>query len=228
MHIVCWGIPVLATVIPLSNATYGAPGGLGWCWVVPLASTPKWAMKLWFWLSYYIWLWLTFAIIVLYFGLIAWKLKSVRAETAAQFRVIFYSMLGYPIIIFVSWFPSTCSDFGLYENPGQVYAPWYNNLTAVTSCLMGALSSILFWFTNQGLAIEWLRLAEVGFSISQYNQMMASGQYLSHGRTKSNNPQMGNISRRSRSKHSENAVDKRVSASLTQKGHNIARIAPES
>ena len=117
---------MIATVISLSNATYGAPGGLGWCWVVPTASTPKWALKLWFWLSYYIWLWLTFAVIVVYFGLIALKLALVRAETAAQFRVIFYKMLGYPIIIFVSWFPSTCSDFALYTrfalilHPGQL------------------------------------------------------------------------------------------------------------
>ena len=226
MHVLCWGIPVIATVIPLSNATYGAPGGLGWCWVVPTASTPKWAMKLWFWLSYYIWLWLTFAVIVVYFGLIALKLTSVRAETATQFRVIFYKMLGYPIIIFVSWFPSTCSDFGLYEHPGQVFAPWYNNLTAVTACLMGALSSILFWYTNLGLANEWLRLANAGFSLTQYHQLMSSGHYMSPGRSKNSNPQLGNASRRSLSKQSDNAANRRMSAAVAYKGNS--RVAPES
>ena len=227
MHVVCWGIPVIATLIPLSNATYGAPGGLGWCWVVPLASTPKWAMKLWFWLSYYIWLWLTFAVIIFYFGLIALKLTSVKAETAAQFRVIFYKMLGYPIIIFVCWFPSTCSDFQLYQYPGQVFAPWYSNLTSDLSCLMGALSSFVFWYTNMGLANEWLRLADAGFSLPQYHQLMSSGHYASPGRTKSNYPQLGNASRRSQSKHSDNAVNRRISASPAYNGLHPKRVAPE-
>ena len=218
MHVVCWGIPVITTVIPLSNATYGAPGGLGWCWVVPTASTPKWAMKLWFWLSYYIWLWLTFTVIVVYFGLIALKLASVRAETAAQFRVIFYKMLGYPIIIFVSWFPSTCSDFGLYEHPGQVFAPWYTNLTNVLSCLMGALSSLLFWYTNASLANEWLRLADAGFSIPKYHHLVSSGHNAGPGSTKPNNPQLGIASRSSPLRHL---------AAIANKSHRPAMVAPE-
>ena len=26
-HILCWGIPIIVTFIPLSNSTYGPPGG---------------------------------------------------------------------------------------------------------------------------------------------------------------------------------------------------------
>jgi len=59
-HLLCWGLPILVTVIPFGSASYGAPGrtyienatdstiyssnndGLGWCWIVDNFDSPAW------------------------------------------------------------------------------------------------------------------------------------------------------------------------------------------
>lgn len=56
-HLVCFGVPIVATFIPLTNTTYGPPEGEGWCWIVATESSPEWAEPLWFWLSFYLWIW---------------------------------------------------------------------------------------------------------------------------------------------------------------------------
>jgi hypothetical protein len=50
-HAIAWGIPTLVTFLPYVNASYGSPGGLGWCFIVPNSdgSTPGWAVVFWFW-----------------------------------------------------------------------------------------------------------------------------------------------------------------------------------
>ncbi len=43
---ICWGVPVLVTVLPFLNQSYGSPGGeIGWCWLVDTASSPYWCVQ---------------------------------------------------------------------------------------------------------------------------------------------------------------------------------------
>jgi hypothetical protein len=174
MHLLCWGIPIIATLIPLSNATYGAPGGLGWCWVVPTVGTPDWAMQVWFWLSYYAWLWLTFVIIVVYLCVITYKLQSIMAKTREAFVPMFKKLFGYPIIIFISWFPVTCADFGQYSDPSLVYPDYVQQLTSTAACLMGVLSTVLFFYTNPNLLNSWSDVAQNRYNFTASENPVAS------------------------------------------------------
>jgi hypothetical protein len=43
---ICWGVPVLVTVLPFLNQSYGSPGGeIGWCWLVDTESSPYWCVQ---------------------------------------------------------------------------------------------------------------------------------------------------------------------------------------
>lgn len=33
MHIVCWGLPLLSTLLPLTTNTYSNPENSGWCFI---------------------------------------------------------------------------------------------------------------------------------------------------------------------------------------------------
>lgn len=116
-HVVCWGFPVLATFLPFVNSTYGAPEGMGWCWVIDLPNTPLWAPELWYWLSFYIWIWLAFFIIAALVSSIIYKMRSIKNETSKKFKAILFQLVGYPIIILICWLPSSISDLQIYSNP---------------------------------------------------------------------------------------------------------------
>jgi hypothetical protein len=49
MHGICWGWPLFLTFLPYINATYAAPDGTGWCFVVPNDDAPEWATSFWYW-----------------------------------------------------------------------------------------------------------------------------------------------------------------------------------
>ena len=103
-HVLCWGFPVIATIIPFSTSTYGAPGGLGWCWVVSKDDDPpEWEAQLWYWLSFYLYVWSTMIFILIVSLRIILRLKSpdMKESTRIQFFQIFYKLLGYPAIIFI-------------------------------------------------------------------------------------------------------------------------------
>ena len=49
MHAICWGFPTILTFIIYVNATFGAPDGTGWCFIVPNDDAPSWSTEFWYW-----------------------------------------------------------------------------------------------------------------------------------------------------------------------------------
>lgn len=58
-HLLCWGLPLAVTLIPLYNMTI--VGGDSWCFFGETESSPPWGLIFWYWMSYYTWIWLSFA-----------------------------------------------------------------------------------------------------------------------------------------------------------------------
>jgi hypothetical protein len=111
-HIICWGLPLFATFIPFINSSYGAPDGFNWCWVVDTSTTPAWGASVWYWISYYTWMWLSFATIVVLFGkMILQYRRGLHPQVKARFIIAIKGLIGYPVIIFVSWLPAAIIDF---------------------------------------------------------------------------------------------------------------------
>eukprot|EP00300_Choanocystis_sp_HF-7_P023951 c25342_g1_i1.p1 GENE.c25342_g1_i1~~c25342_g1_i1.p1 ORF type:complete len:329 (+),score=42.95 c25342_g1_i1:52-1038(+) len=158
--VICYGIPLLVTLLPLINSTYGSPPPtyVGWCWVVDTKDTPAWAPTLWYWLNYYGWVWLCFVII---FGLVvATGIRYVRLQfhtkTSSAFRSTLLSLMGYPIAIIVAWFPATCQDFYDYEKPNVEYPEWVLNFADACACFMGTFCAITYFSnpTNRKMFVQ--------------------------------------------------------------------------
>lgn len=71
---VCWGLPVILTVLPFTTDSYGDTGG--WCWIK--SETPIDSM--WRFLQYYIWIWLAVAFNSFVFYNIHRKIKAIEAS----------------------------------------------------------------------------------------------------------------------------------------------------
>ena len=48
-HLVCWCFPIVLTMLPFINASYAAPGGNGWCFVVPNDPNDQNMIVFWYW-----------------------------------------------------------------------------------------------------------------------------------------------------------------------------------
>ena len=48
-HVMCWGFPILVSFLPFINASYGAPDGSGWCFVIPNDPESKMWTTFWYW-----------------------------------------------------------------------------------------------------------------------------------------------------------------------------------
>ena len=171
-HVLCWGFPVIATIIPFSTSTYGAPGGLGWCWVVSKDDNPPaWEPQLWYWLSFYLYIWATMIFILVVSLRIIFHLKSpdMKENTRIQFFKVFYKLLGYPVIIFICWLPSTVSDYIQNANPNAVLPAAYLTAANSLNCMMGVLCGLYFWLVNPNMVENWKHLYSVRFSLVEYD-----------------------------------------------------------
>jgi hypothetical protein len=81
--------------------------------------TPEWAATVWYWLSYYLWVWLAIAVIFILFVLMAVKFKAANEHTGKNFRKAGNTLIGYPFIIISSWILSSITDLAQYSYPGN-------------------------------------------------------------------------------------------------------------
>ena len=59
LYAICWGIPILVTLLPLSHFAIGAPDTYGWCFLVDRGTQTPWGLFAAWWGSFYLWLWIS-------------------------------------------------------------------------------------------------------------------------------------------------------------------------
>ena len=158
-HLFCWGIPIIATFLPLINSTYGPPSGEGipgWCWVVDTENSPEWAAEVWYWVSYYAWIWISIFSIFLLILLMCYKFfyqvstvsVTYTQSTKKNFNRSILNLAFYPLIILICWLPCSIADYIQYS---EVDIPIDPNLRAAFTTLsssMGFMSSLVFVATD--------------------------------------------------------------------------------
>lgn len=155
-HIICWGVPLLATFLPFIDVTYGNDDtSPGWCFIQGLDGSGGGASDdanqaflktMWYWLSYYVHVWLCiFAILVLAIRTYHAIRHEHKSSSQPILMSIFRQLLYYPPIIVFCWLYTTfydCYILGLsdYEQPLGLKA-----LAESIPCLQGTLMAGVFW-----------------------------------------------------------------------------------
>jgi hypothetical protein len=146
VHAYCWLPPILATVLPLINSTYGNVGN--WCWVVDTSRTPPWGGMFWFWFSFYGWVWLGLFLMLGILTEMHYIIRQKKATfTVQSLRKIVSTLNLFPLIILVAWGPACVSDtiwqmFDRYNSP-------FGMVGTMCACSQGLLTAILFWTRNK-------------------------------------------------------------------------------
>lgn len=147
-HVLCWGIPIFVTLLPLLNMTYGSPPG--WCWIVDTNDTPAWAPRLWYWVSYYIWIWISITGSIFANGVVFFKLQQVEAVTRSTFQPIFYDLAIYNLIIALCWMVPAACDFISYNDLNvDLSDEMLMRAYYFAPTLMGFLGGLHFWMRDK-------------------------------------------------------------------------------
>eukprot|EP00300_Choanocystis_sp_HF-7_P032181 c42328_g1_i1.p1 GENE.c42328_g1_i1~~c42328_g1_i1.p1 ORF type:complete len:210 (-),score=30.88 c42328_g1_i1:29-658(-) len=148
----CYGTSALVSVVPLLNATYGAPptrhgDKIGWCSIVPTNQTPSWGESVWHWTSFYAWVWCAFFALAVTLASIAINHARVLRRQGKPVALPCELLCsGYAVMVIIAWLPLVCHDVFVRNNPNAIVPAWVPVFCNVCACSMGWLCSAWFFF----------------------------------------------------------------------------------
>ncbi len=190
MHILCWGVPLFVTFIPLTTNTFGGTDDQNtWCFIAERNDSPAWGILVWPWLTFYAWLYVAIFVNVCLVASIGVHLRRM-AVVSNDITATLQKLLLYPMIFFVCWGATTVYDiYGMFyvlSNNASEDSTW-NKIVTCLSILQGVLFSLAFFYMNENIRKLWL------------DMLLQRPDYLrKHARSKGNTNSSSNISRASR------------------------------
>lgn len=145
-HLVCWGIPLILTILPLFTGSYGDTGG--WCWIMSRNAMDN----VWRFLQFYLWLFLGIGYNCFVFLSIFQKIKQMQAMSGeadglGRSRNTMAGRLRlYPLVLLICHLPGTISI--LYEL-GGTQSFILNVLTVIFGSLWGLANALVYGLTPE-------------------------------------------------------------------------------
>jgi disulfide bond formation protein DsbB len=167
-HMVCWLVPLVVTLLPLTTNTYGeADDNSGWCFIAERPDSPSYGVLLWVILSFYLWVWLSILFITVVLLRTGYHLYELNPVPPPVYNV-YYKLGLYPLVLILCWLPASLDDtlaavFGGYSFPGSIVL---NVCANVLPPLQGFLLSVIFFSSNKAVRLLWINLICGGKSAS--------------------------------------------------------------
>ena len=155
LHGICWGLPLLLTLLPLTTNRFGARHGANWCFIQNRADSPSWGIIFWVLMSFYAWIGFCMLIILVLIFLISYhtlRFEAITAQlsTGTRKNSGVNKLWLYPAVILVCWLVPSFTD--TYETLVQRAYP----LKAVVDYISfgaplckGLLNSLVFCFSTE-------------------------------------------------------------------------------
>jgi len=155
IHVVIWLLSLLVTLLPLSQVSYGARNGLGWCFIVDAADAPAYRLIMWYWLAYYLWMWISILTFILFSVLTQKSAAAARKNISSKaIKVIdplqsaFRILQPYPYLLILSWSLTTVADSFEVTLGESSVPPGLVSAGNALGCLQGFLISTYYLVSN--------------------------------------------------------------------------------
>ena len=161
MHAICWTIPTLCAVLPLTTETYGHHANDDdWCWIQPssVRSSSKELSQMWQYLTFDCVIFASF-IVMTYFGVVIfYRLQVQHLQTSKTVQSALNALLLYPIILFITWFPNAIVLAADRED--SMASPQMVVINSL-SIWQGGLTAIIFFINSRESRAHWINVLEV-------------------------------------------------------------------
>jgi hypothetical protein len=159
-HILCWGLPLVVTLLPLSTNTYANDdANSGWCFIGNRSNSPSWGLLFWFIVAYYLWVWIAIMLNIIFMCGIVYKLYRMQ-EIPQRVRATVRKLLLYPIIISLCWGPEAVWDIYNQVHDVNLTKAWtiFDGLSTISSIAEGFLFTCVFFGFNTTVRNAWMDL----------------------------------------------------------------------
>ncbi len=157
IHIICWGLPLVFTLLILTTNPYGREESFGTTTVCTYGGNHV-SGFLWHLLTYY-GLWV---VCVACMGVMYWRIIDIRKnKTAVNLPILKLAMESlqlYPVIMFLCWFArvvSACLQFAGYRYVGDSAFVAFSDVCKI---LHGLFAACIFFYKSSEARQRWWRL----------------------------------------------------------------------
>jgi hypothetical protein len=164
IHIFCWGLPLMFTLLMLTTNPYGKESDWGNTTVCTYGGNTE-SGFIWHLITYYC-LWI---VCVVSMGVMYWRIDSIRASgTAANLPILKLAMESlqlYPVIMFICWLPrvfTACIQFASLKFVGFRQL---DLISDVFKILHGLFAALVFFAKSREARLKWVSLLTCKTSI---------------------------------------------------------------
>ncbi len=151
---ICWGIPIIVTVVPLSTGKFGCVNvDRCYCYYESYSDSPIWVFQFWYYASFYVWVWTGIVIYLLMYVYVYFTLATSMPAFTTHVRKRLIRLAAYPFVTLLCWGYTSILDVQ-YEFP-----PFYGKymLANALPCAQGVLTSIVFFLTHANVLLNRFR-----------------------------------------------------------------------
>jgi hypothetical protein len=170
IHVFCWILPLVLTLLPLTTDTIGPykhsdHSDAEICFINPRDDSPYWTITFWYVFSFYLWLWLAIAAMIVCYSTVIYTVKSTKDEFSMSSTFIFTALDKlklYPLILTLCWTIASFVDMNNVTKPSTEnnYPSVVEVLSAFPPFLFGLFSSIAYFVKNPDVRVklyDWIR-----------------------------------------------------------------------
>lgn len=158
---VCWGLPLLCTLLPLMTNDYGKYKDQGLCFVSNRSDSPSWGIAVWTFGALYGWVWASILSILGMLASIVLHLRSQSHGAGSAVTGLVNIVAAYPLTLVLCWSFHTAHRlvelFELGEVPAIVVI-----LGNVLPILQGFFYAAVLMSTNRDFRASFLALLGMG------------------------------------------------------------------
>ncbi|KAJ1407232.1 hypothetical protein B484DRAFT_483152 [Ochromonadaceae sp. CCMP2298] len=156
-HVVCWGLPLLLSLLPLTTNTYGNTDDAStWCFVADRAGSPYWSLTFW-WIFFYLFLVGGFLLSLYFLASVAWKLHYLRVVPEIM-RSTVMKLALYPLVTMGCWSLNIAINIHALRRGSLVFnARWQaiNQVALLLTSSQGFWNAVVFFWLNPLVRKQW-------------------------------------------------------------------------
>ena len=147
-HLVCWVVPLILTLLPLSTNTYGNSDALSTgCYLSNRPDSPSWGLLFWTIVSFDLWVFLAVCFISILYARILYRATQLE-DLDGDLAVALYQLIFYPLIIVFCWSSNLFVTTLTSSNIKVQSTTLLQILSVGLPAFQGALSASVFFIQN--------------------------------------------------------------------------------
>ena len=155
-------------------------GGSGWCFFVTNTSEPEWITDFWYWMSFYIWIFLSILLNIIIFIVIAIRTRLRVANENSPLKHIERRLFCYPLVLVLSWTISCVTDVVWSHILVTPHPSFLNLIGNALSLSNGTFDAFIFFALNEDVMEKlYFRFRPAGYANDSALSSISSIEYES-------------------------------------------------